>query len=459
MKRTLALFLSFVLTAAAALPVLADDRAVPAPSAAADSQQSAASSASSSAASSGEASAESAAGSALPSQTPAADGQTASSEQGGDPLAFLTAQSVQSEQLKSENSAGTLHFESLRAALNRYNENILSLEGQIKDLGNTSASTGTLWDVVLGIQKMQDEVDQAMIQLDEARDSLGEAVYTPLHTALKSQYAILGMQAETVRNQRQSIVDSNDSIESAKNTLNDAINQVVKGAETLYIAILTMQDGLTAMERGLETLDRAVAITEKQQELGMASAYDVEKMRHQRSQLQSQIESMKFQITSSKLTLEGMCGMELNGTVELAPLPELTDAQLDAVNYDKALSTAMGRNVDVMNAEIKFNSDSGGVNRHSLAAAKRSFAASFKTVCLTIPEDRRLVAAAQETVDFQQRTFDIAAKKYELGMLSHEEYLSAQNDLTSAQDDLRSAKRDLFSAYRAYENAVQYGLI
>lgn len=455
MKRTLALFLSFVLTAAAALPVLADDRAVPAPSAAADSQQSAASSAVSSAASSGEASAGSAAGSADSSQTPAADGQTASSEQGGDPLAFLTAQSVRSEQLKSENSAGTLHFESLRAALNKYNENILSLEGQIRDLGNTSASTGTLWDAVLGIQEMQQRVLKAIGVVSELNDPMAE----PLKTALESQYAILQMQAATMDGQRQSIIDSDDSIESAKNTMNDAINQVVKGAETLYIAILTMQDGLDAMERGLETLDRAVAITEKQQELGMASAYDVEKMRHQRSQLQSQIESMKFQITSSKLTLEGMCGMELNGSVELAPLPELTDAQLDAVNYDKALSTAMSRNVDVMNANIKYNSESNNVNKHTLAAAKRSFAASFKTVCLTIPEDRRLVAAAQETVDFQQRTFDIAAKKYELGMLSHEEYLSAQNDLTSAQDDLRSAKRDLFSAYRAYENAVQYGLI
>ena len=184
-----------------------------------------------------------------------------------------------------------------------------------------------------------------------------------------------------------------------------------------------------------------------------------ETMRHQRSQLQSQMESLKFQITSSKLTLEGMCGMELNGTVKLAPLPQPSDPELDAVNYDKALGTAMGRNVDVLNAQISYDTDTSGANKHALAAAKRNFAAKFKTVCITIPEDRRLVAAAQETVDFQQRSFDIAAKKYELGMLSHEEYLSAQNDLTSAQDDLRAAQRDLFSAYRAYENAVQYGLV
>ena len=457
MKRTLALFLSFVLTAAAALPVLADDRAVPAPSAAADSQQSAASSAVSSAASSGEASAESAAGSAALSQTPAADGQAASSEQGGDPLAFLSAQSVQNEELRSDNSAGTLHFENLRATLSKYNENILSLEGQIKDLTDASSASGDLWDLHVYLSQMKTAVDNAIEDMGDI--DMDPGLCSTLTLSLQAQSLALGTLSSLVKSQRDSLVDAQDSMESAKNTLNDAINQTVKGTETLYIAILTMQDGLTAMERGLETLDRAVAITEKQQELGMASAYDVEKMHHQRSQLQSQLESLKFQITSSKLTLEGMCGMALNGTVELAPLPELTDAQLDAVNYDKALSIAMGRNVDVMNADIKYNSKSSGVNKHSLAAAKRSFAASFKAVCLAVPEDRRLVAAAQETVDFQQRTFDIAAKKYELGMLSHEEYLSAQNDLTSAQDDLRAAQRDLFSAYRAYENAVQYGLV
>lgn len=457
MKRTLALFLSFVLTAAAALPVLADDRAVPAPSASMDSAQSAASSAVSSAAASGEAAAGSAAGSVLPSQTPAADGQAASSEQGGDPLAFLSAQSVQNEELRSDNSAGMLHFENLRATLSKYNENVLSLQGQIQDLSDTMSASGDLWDLHVYLSQMKTAVDDAMDALDP--DALDSNVYSTLTTSLKAQSLTLETLSSLIKSQRDSLVDAEDSMQSAKNTLNDAINQVVKGTETLYIAILTMQDGMGVMERGLETLDRAVAITEKQQELGMASAYDVESIRHQRNQLQSQLESLKFQIVSSKLTLEGMCGMALNGTVELAPLPELTDAQLDAVNYDKALSIAMGRNVDVMNANIKFNSKSSGVNKHSLAAAKRSFAASFKAVCLAVPEDRRLVAAAQETLDFQQRTFDIAAKKYELGMLSHEEYLSAQNDLTGAKDDLRAAQRDLFSAYRAYENAVQYGLI
>ncbi|MPN19476.1 hypothetical protein SDC9_166845 [bioreactor metagenome] len=246
---------------------------------------------------------------------------------------------------------------------------------------------------------------------------------------------------------------------STKNTLNNAIEKVISGAEQLYVGIIAMEDALPAVQRGLDALDRAVAIVEKQQELGMASAYDVEKLHYQRSQLQSQMESLKFQIASNKVTLEGMCGMELSGSVKLGALPMPTQAELDAVSYDKMLNTAMGRNVDVANAEISYNTKSSGANKNALSGAKETFAAKFKVVCMTVPEDSRLVTAAQETVDFQQRTFDIAAKKYELGMLSHEEYLSAKSDLDSARDDLKTAQRNLFSAYRAYVNATQYGLV
>lgn len=454
MKRTLALLLSVVLTLAIALPVMADDRVQtspePATSAAADP--------------------EAAAGASLPAVSSAAGSETdgeaapdapaplgpedaASSSAGID---VLTANSVHSAAMVAENTADTLNFESLRRALEKYNANILSLQGQLKDL--TSVTTANMWDSIVGIGQMKDGVDAALNTLknaDSVPDGMGD-VYAALQTSLAAQSAILQIQMATLQGQRDTMGDSTDS---AKNSLNDAINQVVKGAETLYVAIVTMEDGLDAMNRGLDTLDRAVAITEKQQELGMASAYDVESIHHQRSQLQSQIESMKFQIASNKTTLEGMCDMELNGSVKLGALPLPTQAQLDAVNYDKMLNTAMGRNVDVMNAQISYNTKTSGANKNALSAAKDTFAAEFKVVCMTVPEDSRLVDTAQEAVDFQQRTFDIAAKKYELGMLSHEEYLSAKSDLDSAQDDLRTAQRNLFSAYRAYYNATQYGLV
>ncbi|MET0017625.1 TolC family protein [Oscillibacter sp.] len=442
MKRTLALLLSVVLTVAAALPVMAYDHVQTAPetaSSAADPGAGAPLSASSGA---------SAAAGSETTGEPAPDAPASAGPEDAatsSDVNVLTANSIHNTALVADNTADTLHFENLRKALEKYNYTVLSLQGQMKDISNTT--TADVWDMIVPLGQMKSGVS-------EAKNSV--PINTPLWTALYTEEALLSSQIGALQAQRDSM---NDSTESAKNSLNDAINQIVKGAETLYIAIVTMEDGLDAMNRGLETLDRAVAITEKRQELGMASAYDVESIHHQRSQLQSQIDSLKFQISSNKVTLEGMCGMELSGSVKLAALPIPTQADLDAVSYDKMLSTAMDRNVDVANAQISYSTKDSGANKNALSGAKNTFAAKFKVVCITIPEDSRLVTAAQGTVDFQQRTFNIAAKKYELGMLSHEEYLSAKSDLDSAQDDLKTAQRNLFSAYRAYVNATQYGLV
>ncbi|WP_293010558.1 TolC family protein, partial [Oscillibacter sp. UBA6647] len=377
MKRTFALLLAALLTMAAALPVLADDRV----------QSSAEPTASSSSGTDG---AETAMGTdALPAassgQTDAASPDASASGQTGDaaPAAsvdVLIGSSVQSAPLTAENTADTLHFENLRKAMEKYNGTIISLQGQIRDLSNSPAQMGTALDDLL---LLENNLRNAVNSVDP-----GE---TNLFLALQGAYAALSMQTTSMMSQYRSI---GDSTEAAKNTLNDAINQMVKGAETLYMSVAAMQDGLEVMNRSLDSLNRAVAIVEKQQELGMASTYDVEKVRYQRSQLKGQMETLKYQIVSNKVTLEGMCGMELRGSVNLGELSVPSQVELDAVSYDKMLSTAMDRNVDVMNAQITYTSDTSADNKKAYAGAKSTFAAKFKGVCMAVPENVRLVSAA-----------------------------------------------------------------
>ncbi len=440
MKRTFALLLAALLTMAAALPVLADDRVQPPaePTASSSAQPGAVETDAPPAASSGQTDA------AGPDIDPDGSASSQTEDAAAPVLGILAADSLQSDSLTAANTADTVHFESLRKAMEKYNYTVLSLQGQIKDVSDTTVSLDGGIDALQAMAR----------QLNDARSDL--AATDSLYIALYATQMLVESQISQMMGSRSSVFDST---ESAKNSLQDGINQLIRGAETLYVALAAMEDGLDAMNRGLDSLNRAVAITEKQQALGMASAYDVEKMNHQRDQLQSQLETLKYQIASNKVTLEGMCGMALKGTVHLADLPMPTQAELDAVNYDKQLNTAMNRNVDVMNAQLSYNSKTSGANKNALNGAKSDFASKFKGVCLAIPENVRLVSAAQETVDFQQRSFDIVAKKYELGMASHEEYLAAKGELDSAGDDLKTANRNLFSAYRAYVNATQYGLV
>lgn len=457
MKRTLALLLSVVLTLAAALPVIADDRVQTAPETAASAADPGAGTSSS--ASSSDVS--TAAGSETAGE--AAPDALASGEL-KDPAASsavdsFSASSVQNMQLTPKNTANSISFENLRGAMLKYNPTIQSLQAQIMDVNGMTqdslwSASGTLREMLANTSAALGTVESALEDGD-LDPNLGQ-VYQALRVALNAN--VLSLQSAVAQNYSQ-VINVDNTIASTKNTLNNAIEKVICGAEQVYMGVVAIEDALPAVQRGLDSLDRAVAVVEKQQELGMASAYDVESIRHQRAQVASQLEALKYQATTNKLLLEGMCDMELSGTVKLGALPMPTQAELDAVSYDKTLNTAMGRNVDVANAEISYNTESSGANKNALLGAKDTFASKFKVVCMTIPEDSRLVTAAQETVDFQQRTFDIAAKKYELGMLSHEEYLAAKSDLDSAQDDLKTAQRNLFSAYRAYVNATQYGLV
>ncbi len=453
MKRTFALLLAALLTMAAALPVLADDRV----------QSSAEPTASSS---SGTDAAETAVGTdALPAassgQTDAASPDASASGQTGDaaPAAsvdVLIGSSVQNLQLNPKNSASGISFENLRGAMLNYNPTIQSLKAQIMDVNGMTQDS--LWSASGTLREMLARTTEALGMVENAMENgdINSTVYQALSIALNAN--VLSLQSAVAQNYAQ-VINVDNTMASTKNTLNNAIEKVISGAEQVYVGVIAMEDALPAVQRGLDALDRAVAIVEKQQELGMASAYDVESTRHQRAQVASQLEALKYQVTTNKLLLEGMCDMKLSGSVKLGELPVPTQAELDAVNYDKMLSTASARNVDVANAEIAFGEDSGPVNKQARSAAQNSFASGFKGVCVAVPENVRLVSAAQETVDFQQRTFDIAAKKYELGMTSHEEYLAAKSNLDSAQDDLNTAQRNLFSAYHAYESATKYGLV
>lgn len=396
----------------------------------------------------------------------------------GSPASEETGETMEAAVVQSAAEPSFLEIDDLRAVLRNNNYNVKALEASMLDLN--SQDSGDLWNAVIqmdqlktGVQASQAAVNTALSQVEkmiEAAAAAGEdensevmqnlqmqkLVLSSLNMTLTADTASLQTQITTLQSQMTSI---DTTIETTKNTLNDAINQIVKGAETLYIGIVTMESSVDALQRGLNAMDRAVAICEKQYELGMASQYDVETMEYQRSSLASQMESLLFQIETSKITLEGMCGLELRGTVQLGELPMPTQEELDAIDYDKDMPIGQRRNVDVMNAQEELDNESTTAGKHTLQAAKDTFAYNFKVLCMTVEEKDRLVGVAEEALAFQERTFEITAKQYELGMISQEEYLTGESDLLTAQESVNSAQLELFTAYRNYIWARDYGLI
>ncbi len=392
-----------------------------------------------------------------------------------------------------------LEFDDIRAVLRHNSYTVKSLEAALSDLNHQD--TDELWDAIRQMRTLKSTLEQSLKAASDAYNALSASLQPPttvdpgeggdtgaetggegdtgtggdvtpelpdptdayLLTALGGLQAALSADVANVEMQIASLesqLDSVDStIETTENTLNNTINQLVKGVETLYIGVVTMESSLDAIQRGIDTLDRTIAIYEKQYELGMASQYEVEAMAYQRSTLASQLEALRFQIETSKVTLEGMCGLELRGAIELGELPLPTEEELADVSYEKYLEKGTKQNVDVMNAKVDEDYDSSTANRYAVTAAEQTFAYNFMVLCMTVEEKDRLVGVAEEALDFQQRTFEITAKQYELGMISQEEYRAGENDLLTAQESVNTARLELFTAYRNYIWARDYGLI
>lgn len=363
-----------------------------------------------------------------------------------------SAVSVQNAAAKAANTATSIAFTDLRKTLVKYNYNV-------RALNETGSSLDDSMEKINSGKAVLNSYLSSYTSNATAMASAAEESADPMKAIYSNLSGLWTINKESMRSQIDSMEGQKVTIETTQNTCNDAVNQIVKGAESLYLGILKMESAVGDVQRGVDTLERMVKLTEKQKEIGMASDYDVEGMKYQYESAGSQLESLKYQIKTSKMTLEGMLGMELRGTVTLSTPDLPTDKELSEIDYDKKLSTAANRNVEVMNAEAKYYGDSPEGSYESVKAARDSFAYQFKIVCLNVPEQQRLLKVAADGVAYQKRTFEIAEKKYEMGMLSHEEYLSAEGELKSAESTLYSTKLDLITAYRAYVWATQYGIV
>jgi outer membrane protein TolC len=345
-----------------------------------------------------------------------------------------------------------IQFSQVRTAVLKYNTTVLNLQTQLAEVNNTS-----LPDLSTG------SIDSLIQELTESRAALegvgGSDLSTAVFNLINSQLVVMNSQRMSMISQQQSLYTN---VNSAKNTVEGSINQIAKGAESLYIAIVGLEQSAKDLQRNLDAMNRAVVILEKQHELGMASEYAVETQKYNRDQLQSSLDSLNYQIEANKVSLENMCGMKLTGKVKLT-IPEApSQADLDAVSYDKTLTHATEQNMNVANAEIAYdNSENGqyGINRTALQAAVNTFAASYKGICLAVPEKARLLDVAKETLTYQQHTFAIAEKQYQQGQLSKESYLQAQSALESAENSVAVAQIELVSAYNDYTWAMQHGVV
>lgn len=270
--------------------------------------------------------------------------------------------------------------------------------------------------------------------------------------------------------------------EAAKRQLEDAKNQTVLGAETLYIAILEMQNTRQGLQRQLDAMDRSVEEMELRYQLGQISALTLQQVKDGRTQLQSGLATLEMNLGNYTRQLEVMLGLPQTGTLALEEVPRVSPSQVERLSLEDGLAAAKEKSYtlyvaqrDLDDAKEAYDDarDRYHANDYEMKSAEHTYAAaqytyqssvesfelSFRTAYAAVADYQQVLEASESALSYQQASYAASELKYQQGTISKNTLLTAQDDLRAAEDAVTTARHNLFSAYNSYLWAVEYGIL
>lgn len=373
-----------------------------------------------------------------------------------------------------------------------WNSAIRDLEDAMDELELTSAMLTS--SSAASVAQAQAALDKAIANVETSQDglkNLGNAIADL--SAAKTMASYGAAQAASLKANLESMEDQLDDLKEQKKdyvkTLEDtsrqienAIDQTVSGAETLYLTILTTQLQRESLADTLESTKRTLKEMELRYERGQISQLTLTQVQNGLTTLESSLESLDNSIFTMRSSLQSLLGDTPNGVLTLTDQPSVSPEEISSISYSTDLLlgkknsyTLYSAARSVENAEKEMNdarSDEGknsyqykmAQHSHEAAviqeqAAVASFELSFQNLYRAIAPAQTALEVKETALRYEQHSYAAAELKYQQGNLSQNALLEAKATLDSAQRDVTAAQLDLFTAYHNYRQAVQLGLV
>ena len=334
--------------------------------------------------------------------------------------------------------------------------------------------------------RMYQELAEQMTSLEHA-----QALYAQIPIASEFEGAMQGYVISSLQGSYSSLSSTVTDLATgqiqkdyaaAKRQLQNARDQMVVGAENLYIATLELEQTQATLKRNLAALDRTIQEMDLRYQLGQVSALTAEQVKSGRASLQSSLSTVEMNIRRCKLQLQAMTGASMNGSLVLGPLPELSDGLLASMDYDADLAVAKDKSYELFAAKKKLDEASDtyddtrasySQNTYNLRSARhtyesalyehkasvQNFEMGFRNAYDSVKDYQQILNASLTTLAFQENSYASAEMKHQQGTLSDHALADAGDDLAEAKDTVATARRNLFTAYRTYYWAVNYGVM
>lgn len=360
---------------------------------------------------------------------------------------------------------GSVSFANLDSRLRENNFNILALEETIVSLES------------LDYERMQEDLRKALNQIAKAQwtlDNIGESTAA---SSLQSSYDALRSSFDELKDGE--LQDDNAAI---IRQLENAQDQIVMAAESLYVALVELEMNDQTLDRSLTALDRTIQELELRYDLGQISALTLQTGKAGRTSLVSGQQTLRMNIANYKTQLEMLIGAEQTGAIRLQALPQVTGQQLAAMDLEADLAAAKEASYELFAAgrtlaDAKDDYIDGISGRtpqsylyvcaeHTWEAAQytynatiQSYELKFRTLYNQVKDYQQVLEAAKTSLAVEQAEYASMQLKYDQGSISKNKLLDAQDEVSAAQDQVNSAAIDLFSAYNNYRWAVEHGIL
>jgi len=313
----------------------------------------------------------------------------------------------------------------------------------------------------------------------QASAATGSALSSMLSQQLQMQYDAYEEAYDKVREGK--LQADNEGVKRQLRNLQD---QTVLVAESLFITCKGLAAQDAALTRTVASLERTEREMRLRSELGQVSVLTVQQVDAGLAQARSGQKTLRMNLDNILLQLKAMCGVPLDQTLTIGALPQVTAAQLDAMELEADLARAQEKSYELYDAKKTCDDakeayedakDEYGERskknewmqaKHTWQAAqytyenaKQSYELRFRTLFAQVKDAAQALDAKRAAVTAQERLYAAEALRYEQGTISANALANAEDELARVRDEAASALRDLYAQYRTYENAVTYGIL
>ena len=414
-------------------------------------------------------------------------------------------------------ASGSLSFDQIEGRVRAHNLNVRAAQEGVEQVKSMN------WDKALSemddaIEEMEDLIDSmsgsstgaiasasaslatSLAKLQHATDetesiyAAGEVVSGIANVSSLTSMATYGaMQAESLKSTLESLEDQRDdlkkqkdnypkTIEDTERMVQSTIDQIVSGAESLYLTILTTELQYESLQDTLLSMNKTVEEMQLRYDLGQISAQTLLQVQNGYATLVNSLSGLENTMGTMRSSLQSLLGEVPDGTLSLTEVPSVSQAQLDAINDSSDLEKAKEKSYTLYNAarsvekaedDMDDARKDNGKNSYQYqmaehayqsavyqqSAAIASFELSFQNLYRAIAPAQATLAVKEADLVYQEQVCAAAELKYQQGNISANALQEAVNTRESARRDVEAARLDLFTAYHAYRQAVDKGLV